>query len=152
MRTRTTRIAPGIDASSASFGVDGRDAVHAQSVRPLEVDEQHADLGMRPNVPQGEEHSVAVVHGERKRVLVDDLHESRRSTLVRALRMPVGVARREEEHVARLDELLRVRVDRVGNEDVVDSVGNPARVELVLPVAMIFAECHPVIIATRTSG
>jgi hypothetical protein len=53
-----------------------------------------------------------------------------------------------QEAACRLGRL----VDRVGDEDVVDSVGDPARIELVLPIAMIFAECHPVIIATRTSG
>ena len=93
--------------------VDRGDAVQPHPLLPLEVDEQQAHLRVRQQVPHREEHAVAVVAGERDRVLVEHLDEARIAALVRALRRPVLVRGREEEHVARLDERAVVGVDRV---------------------------------------
>ena len=123
-------------------GVDGRDAVQAHAVRMFEVDEQHADVGVGADVPEREEHPVAVVHRERDRPFVDHTHEARVAALVRALRVPVGITRRKEEHVARLDERLGVVVDAFVHQELVDPVGDAPSVEAILPVAMVVVERH----------
>ena len=44
--------------------VDAGLAVEPQASAALEVDEEQADLGLRPHVPDGQEHAVAVVDGK----------------------------------------------------------------------------------------
>ena len=46
------------------------------------------------------------------------------------------VGRREEEHVARLDERAVVVVERVAVEPLLDPVGEPPRVEAVLKLTV----------------
>ena len=92
-----------------------------------------ADVGVRPDVAERQEHAVAVVYGKRERAVVDDADEAGVTALVGALRVAVGVAGREEEHVARLDERLGVVVDPFAHQQLVDPIRDAARVEPVLP-------------------
>ena len=117
--------------------VDRGDAVQPHPLLALEVDEQQAHLRVREQVPHREEHAVAVVAGESDRVLVEHLDEARIAALVRALRRPVLVRGREEEHVARLDEGAVVGVDRVPDDALLEPVGEAARVEAVLEAAAV---------------
>ena len=68
-------------------------------------------------------------------MLVEHAHEARLAALVGALRPAVGVGRREEEHVARLDERAVAVVDPVVEDALVEPVGEPPRVEAVLQLA-----------------
>ena len=92
--------------------------------------------GFTQQVAEREVHAVAVVARERERVLVDHAHEARVAALVGALRHPVLVGGREEEHVARLDERAVVVVERVAEDALLDPVGEPARVEAVLELSV----------------
>ncbi len=65
-------------------------------------------------------------------MLVHHPDEARLAALVGTCGSPLGVGRREEEHVACLDERAVVLADGLGDEQVVDPVGQRARVELVL--------------------
>ena len=117
--------------------VDRGDAVQAQPLLTQEVDEQQADLRVLQCVPHREIHAVAVVAGERDRVLVEDAHEARAAALVRALGLSVAIGSGEEEHVARLDEGAVVVVDPVVHDSLLDAVGEPARVEAILETAAL---------------
>ena len=79
-------------------------------------------------------------------MLVEHAHEARVAALVRALRPPLGVGGREEEHVHPLDERPVVGVDRPPlHEPLVEAVGEPARVEAVLEPP------RPVVVRRRAS-
>ena len=120
-------------------GIDRRDPVQPQPFLPLEVDEEQADVRVLGQVAEREVHAVSVEARERDRLLVEHAHESRLAPLVGALWFPVRVGRGEEEHVARLDEVTVVLVDRVVDDPFLDSVGESSRVEAVLeaPVAVV---------------
>ena len=116
------------------------DPVQAKTFTLLEVDEEQPDVWVDERIPRGEEHPVAVVVRERNRVLVDDANEAGVAALVRALRPSLGVGRRDEDHVAALDEGPVVVVDPVSHEPLVDPVGEPARVEAILVAATAVVE------------
>jgi len=86
-------------------------------------------------VPDREVHAIAVVVGERERVLVEDRDEAWVAPLVGALRAPVGVGGREEEHVHPLDERAVLGRDRVVDLDLLEAVGQAPRVEAILQLA-----------------
>jgi hypothetical protein len=117
-----------------------------------EIDEQKADPRLGADVAKRQEHAVPVVNREGQGVFVDNTHETGRTALVRALRIAVAVARREEKHVTRLDELPRVGVDGVGNEELIDTVGDPTRIEAILPIPMFLGVRHAAIIANSRDG
>jgi hypothetical protein len=73
-------------------------------------------------------------------VVVDHADEAGVAALVGALRLPVGVRGRDEEHVARLDELAEPRHVVAG--DAGEAVGEPARVEGVLQGAVRVSVVH----------
>src|SRR5215208_4491622 len=116
--------------------VDRRDAVQAQALPNLEVDEQQADVTVDEHVAHREIHAVAVVARERNRPFVEDADEAGLAALVRAVGPPVGVGGSNEDHVAALDERAVVLVDGPARDELlVDAVGEPARVEAVLQAA-----------------
>ena len=79
--------------------------------------------------------------------------EARVAALVRALRRPVLVRGREEEHVARLDERAVVGVDRVADDPLLEAVGEAARVEAVLqPAAVVVVDAHDEMMRARGGG
>ena len=94
-------------------------------------------------------HAVAVVARKRERALVEHADEAGLAALVRALRPPLGVGGRDEDHVARLDERAVVLVDGLVHDALVDPVGEAARVEAILepPVAVV-VEGHGRMIAS----
>ena len=119
----------------------------------LERDEEQADLGVDEHVARGDEHAVAVVARERERALVEHADEARLAALVRAVRAPVLVGGGEEEHVHRLDERAVAVVDEVADLDVLEPVGEPARVEAVLePAAAVVVEAHQSRQASRSAA
>ena len=95
-------------------------------------------------VPQGHVHAVAVVARECERPLVEYAHEPGIASLVGALRQPVLVGRREEEHVARLDEGAVAVVECVAVDAFLDPVRKPPRVEPILKpsVAVVVEIAH----------
>ena len=123
--------------------VDRRDAVQAQARLAVEVDEEQADAGVREKVAEREEHSVPVVARKRERLVVEHAYEAWVAALVRALWRAVRVGRCEEEHVAPLDERTVLLVDRSVDENLLDPVGETARVETVLEApAAVVIEAH----------
>jgi len=111
---------------------DRRRPVEPQPPAALEREEQQADLGVDEQVPERQEHAVAVVAGERDRVLVQNAHEAGIPALVRAVRPALLVGRRDEQHVDALDERAVAVVDEVTDLALLEPVGQPARVEAVL--------------------
>ena len=130
-----------------------RDAVEAQALAAFEVDEQQPDLLRQREVSGREVHAVAVVDREGDRASVEDAHEPGLASLVGALRLPLGVDGRDEEHVARLDEHPVVVVDVVADDPLLDPVGESARVETVLqPAAGFVVEGHATIFSGNPQG
>ena len=118
-------------------------AVDPHAVLPLEVDEEHPDGRVLQHVAERQVHPVAVVVRERDRALVDHPHETGITALVRDGRLAVGVARGEEEHVARFDERPVRVAERVLDEHVLDAVGQPPGVEPVLqPPVLVAVDRH----------
>ena len=126
----------GVDVEERVVLRDRGNAAHPQTLRAREVDEQDPELRVLEQVPHRQVHPVAVVARERERPLVDHANESRLASFVRALWQPVLVRRREEEHVARLDERAIVGVERLAVDALLDPVGEPPGVELVLERAV----------------
>jgi len=112
--------------------VDACRPIEAQPPAALERDEQQADLGVDEQVADRQEHAVAVVDRERDRALVQNTHEAGVAALVGAVRSAVLVGGGDEEHVHALDERAVAVADDVGHLDVLEPVGEPARVEAVL--------------------
>ena len=115
--------------------VDGCNTVQPHSLTAFEVDEEEADVLRRDEVPGRQVHPVAVIDREGDRRFVEHADEARLAALVRALRPPLLVGRRDEEHVAGLDEGSVALVDAVMNDPLLDPVGEPSRVEPVLELA-----------------
>src|SRR5450759_5498117 len=110
------------------------DAVHAQAVRMLEVDEEHPEVRVHDGVPEAAEHAVAVIAREGQRLLVEDADKAGAPTLVGAVRPTVSVGGGEEEHRASFDEGPVVIGERVVHRDLLEAVGDPTAVETVLEV------------------
>jgi hypothetical protein len=91
--------------------VDRRVTVEPQAGPVLEVDEEQPDGRVLREVAGGQEHPVAVVDREGDGRLVDHADEAGVAALVRALRLPRRVSRRDEEHVPGLDEAPERRDD-----------------------------------------
>jgi hypothetical protein len=109
-------------------------------VASLEVDEQQTHVRMHQDVSGREVHAVSVVVREHDRVLVQHADEARLAALVRTGRSPLGVGRREEEHVAILDELTIALTNGVADQLPVDSVSQRPRVEAILQRAATYVE------------
>jgi len=112
--------------------VDARRPVQPQPPAALERDEQQTDLGVDEHGAERDEHPVAVVARERDRPVVEHLHEPRVAALVGAVRAAPLVGRGDEQHVDALDERPVVVVDPVGHLALLEPIGEPARVEVVL--------------------
>jgi hypothetical protein len=132
MSTRTAYFASAHALSSGLTRSNVAAALDAEPVRPLEVDEQQADVALAQDVAHRVEHAVAVEAGERQRLVVDHLHEPRRAALVGDRRPPLRVDGGQEEHVARGDEGLLVGGKGAVRPPGVEHVGELARAERLL--------------------
>ncbi len=142
--------ARGILGEQRVVRVDRRRPVQPEPLLAVEVDEEEADARVLGDVAEREVHPVAVPAREGDRALVEHADEAGIAALVGALRRAVGVGRREEEHVARLDERAVAVVDRVVHDPLLDPVGEPPRVEAVLePAVALVVERHGVHHAPR---
>ena len=131
-RTRTTSCASAYSPSSgSSSSIDAIPFTRSRFGLAKSMN-RSPTCGLRSRFPMRQVHAVAVVARERERPLVDDADEPGIAALVGALRHAVLVGRREEEHVARLDERAVVGVEPVAIEPLLDPVGEPAGVEPVL--------------------
>src|SRR5207244_12446869 len=101
----------------------------------LDVAHRHADVLRSDAIPGRQVYPVAVIDGEGNRRVVDHADEPGLTALVGALRLPLLVGRRDEEHVARLDERTVPVIDPVVHDPLLDSVGEAPGVETVLQLA-----------------
>jgi hypothetical protein len=118
--------------------VDASDALHANTMRPFEIDKQQADLVVADKIAHRIEHAVAIVGGERQRLAIEHAHKTRFAAFVGHRRPALVIDGGEPEHVAALDERLVLRRDLGVEHAVLDVVGQPPHVETILQRAMIW--------------
>src|SRR5882672_9277550 len=109
--------------------------VYAQSVGPLEVDEQERHRRADKEIAEAAEHAVAVVARERELRFAGHAYEAGRPALVRAVGPPLAVDSGEEEQRAAFDERAVLVAEGLALQFLLESVGEAARVEAVLQLA-----------------
>ncbi len=122
------------------FARDGGGALHADTVRFFEGDEEQADFAVLRQIAHGHVHAVAVVVGEDQGPAVDHLDQADVAALVGDSRAAVVVDGGEKEHVLRFDEGFGFVIEFGDAGDLFDAVGQFAGAEGVLQFAVLLSE------------